>query len=73
MAQKHGCDVREELKNYSRDNTADTFNRMQAHRRDMIQRQRESGGLGMLTSISKQNQKIGNLPAFSKSGFGKDE
>lgn len=54
LAQKQ-VDVREELKNYTRDNTAETFNRMQAHRRDMIQRQRESGGLGMLSSISKQH------------------
>jgi hypothetical protein len=46
---------------------------MQAHRRDMIQRQRESGGLGMLSSISKQRSEIGNLPAFSRQGFGKNE
>ena len=54
LAQKQ-VDVRDELKNYTRENTADTFNRMQAHRRDMIQRQRESGGLGMLSSLNKQH------------------
>lgn len=49
LAQKQQADVREELKKFSRDNTSQKFNQMQAMQRDFIYQQREKGLGGFLT------------------------
>ena len=46
-------DVREEIKRCGRVNTAETFNRMQAQRRQMIMQQQEKGVLGAMTGLNK--------------------
>ena len=45
--------MREEIKKCGRVNTAETFNRMQAQRRQMIMQQQEKGVLGAMTGLNK--------------------
>jgi len=54
VAQKP-VDVRDELRRFGREKTADKFNSMQSHRRDMILKQRDQGMGGFMTGLSKMN------------------
>ena len=46
-------DVREEIKKVGRINTGETFNRLQAQKRQYIMSQRDKGMLGALTGLNK--------------------
>ena len=46
-------DVREEIRTYGSENTADSFNALRAQRRNIILRQQERGLSGVMSNISK--------------------
>lgn len=48
--------MRDELRRYGRENTAQKFNQMQTHRRDMILKQRDRGVGGFMSGVSKLNK-----------------
>jgi hypothetical protein len=48
--------VREEISKCGRTNTAETFNRMQAQRKQMIMAQQEKGVLGAMRGLNKLSQ-----------------
>jgi hypothetical protein len=49
-------DVRPEIEKYSRDKTAENFNKVSMMRRDFIMKQRESGVGGMMESLKNKNR-----------------
>lgn len=55
IAQKP-CDVREELRRYGRENTAQKFNSLQSYRRELIMKQQNQGVGGFLSGINKLSQ-----------------
>lgn len=71
MAQKQGVDLREEMRRYGRENTSKTFNQMQAHRRDMIMKQRDRGVGGFMQSVGKLNQDNKSYGSDFNSSFSK--
>lgn len=55
IAQKP-CDVREEIKMYGSDNTAETFQNMQWQRQELIHRQQTTGISGVMSNLNESGR-----------------